>query len=155
MPELKLGIYSAINIYTKAVHRLARMYAPDIQLSLLSGHHSRRVAENTPQMLANAKEWDNTRIYSWIEFDGMMYLQQNGIEGVQQIIGSAQKNSTNGKVNALLFNHWRTAENHITARYAALASLYGAISPDIFYKEYALSLGVAQPETFAKSYNFV
>jgi len=151
VPELKLGIYSAINIYTKAVHRLARMYAPDIELSLLSGHHSRRVAENTPQMLENSKEWDNTRIYSWIEFDGMMYLQQNGIEGIHRIIGSAQENSTNGKVNALLFNHWRTAENHITARYAALASLYGDISPDIFYKDYALSLGIAQPETFARA----
>jgi hypothetical protein len=149
IPPLKIGIYCSISDYLGSLYHLARTYAPDNEIAVLPGHHSQRVFNNTPRFIRNSRDWGHTMIYSWIEFDGMMYTQQNAIEGIHGLIKEAAADAPNNRVNAILFNHWRTAENHITARYAAEATLYGAI-PDIeFYKNYAAKLGIGSPEVFA------
>ncbi len=149
IPPLKIGIYCSVSNYLGSLYHLARTYAPDNEISVLPGHHSQRVYLNTPQFIRNSEDWNHTTIYSWIEFDGMMYTQQNGIDGIKGIVNYAAENAPNNRVNAILFNHWRTAENHITARYAAEATLYGAISDAEFYKNYAAKLGIGSPEVFA------
>jgi hypothetical protein len=148
-PPLKIGIYCSVSEYNSSLYHLARTYAPDNEITVLPGHHSQRVYEYTPQFIRNSEDWDHTMLYSWIEFDGMMYTQQNGIDGIRGIVDYAAENAPNNRVNAILFNHWRTAENHITARYAAEATLYGAIPDTKFYKNYADKLGIGAPEVFA------
>ena len=148
-PPIKIGIYCSVADYTGSLYHLARTYAPDNEITVLPGHHSQRVLINTPKFIRNSEDWDHTMIYSWIEFDGMMYTQQNGIDGIRGIINEAAAKAPNNKVNAILFNHWRTAENHITARYAAEATLSGAIPTSEFYKNYAAKLGIGSPEVFA------
>ena len=149
MPPLKIGIYCSISDYTRSLYHLARTYAPENEIAVLPGHHSQRVCKNTPQFIRNSEDWDHTMIYSWIEFDGMMYTQQNGTDGIRGIVAEAAANAPNNKVNAILFNHWRTAENHITARYAAESTLYGAIPTSEFYQDYASKLGIGSPDVFS------
>ena len=150
IPPLKIGIYCSIPDYTRSLYHLARITVPENEISVLPGHHSRRVAKNTPLFIRNREDWDHTMIYSWIEFDGMMYTQQNGNEGIRGIVKEVAANAPNHRVNAILLNHWRTAENHITARYAAEATLSGAIPTSEFYQNYASKLGIGSPDIFAE-----
>ncbi len=147
--ELKLGIYVAIPEYARPSFYLARQMLPETEIAIMPGHHSSRVNNNTPIVLKNTEDWDKAIIYSWIEFDGMMYLQQNGISGIQSIVNQVKDNTSDHRANAILYNHWRTAENKITARYAAVSGLYGGIEPSAFYKKYAEAYGIKSTDEFA------
>lgn len=48
----------------------------------------------------------------------------------------------------LLFNHWRTAENRTSIRYAAEATLMGGRHREEFYRDYASHLCVKDAEAF-------
>jgi hypothetical protein len=89
-------------------------------------------------------------IYSWIEFDGTMYLFQNALTGIYQLMTLAQEVYGSEPVHAISLNHWRTAENQTCARYAAEVLLKGAIAPENFYREYAASFGIASLENYAR-----
>jgi hypothetical protein len=147
-----LGIYVVIPEYARPAFYLARRYTPPgTQISIMPGHHSLRVKNNTAKVLHTPEDWQQAVIYSWIEFDGMMYIQQNGISGIQSIVQQAVAHTPDGRARAILYNHWRTAENRVTARYAALSGLYGALAPGDFYESYARSLGIAPPASFARA----
>jgi hypothetical protein len=145
---LKIGIYVVIPEYAKAAFHIVRNYAPDLEVAVLPGHHSFNVKNNTPNIIKNVGDWDHSIVYSWIELDGMMYIQQNGIQGIRDIVNQSVHNTTGHRGNAILYNHWRTAENKITARYAAISGLFGAVSPELFYKEYASVNGIVSEDSF-------
>ncbi|MCU7549787.1 hypothetical protein OCK74_11715 [Chitinophagaceae bacterium LB-8] len=149
LPPLKLGIYCT-NKYNVPAYHLARKYLPAGKICIMPAHGSEYVARNVPKVLSDKNDRKNTVIYSWLEFDGMMYLQQNGIKGIYELL-SEQPGISSGGMNTIAFNHWRTAENNITARYAALATIYGAEDPDAFYRNYAQRLGISDPETFSRA----
>lgn len=146
---LKLGIYVVKTEYAVPAYYLARKFAPETEVAILSEHHSLNVSNNIPEIIKNTKDWDKTMAYSWIELDGMMYIQQNGIEGIRSLVNQAVTNSTDHRGNAILYNHWRTAENKITARYSAISGLFGAVAPTVFYKEYAKKNGIVSENNFA------
>jgi len=148
-PPLKLGIY-ATNSYNIPVYHLVRKFAPATEVAILPAHGSANVAKNIPKVIPKENDWNKTMIYSWLEFDGMMYLQQNGIQGIYNLL---QKNklSPDFRFNTMAFNHWRTAENKITARYAALSTLFGAIEPSQFYEDYAKRIGIGSPSSFVNA----
>lgn len=150
LPPLKLGIYST-NQYNVPAYYLARKFFPEGEICIMPAHGSANVAKNTPRILTNDKDWDNTTIYSWLEFDGMMYLQQNGINGIYELMKNRQQKASGKRFNTIAFNHWRTAENEITARYAALATIYGANAPAEFYKSYAKKIGIGASDTFSNA----
>ena len=151
--SLKLGIYVVIPSYAKPAFYLARKFLPETEISLMPGHHSLRVKNNAKVSLVSSEDWGHSIIYSWIEFDGMMFLQQNGISGIKGIVEQAVNNSPGHRGNTILYNHWRTAENRITARYAAISGLYGAVEPSEFYREYAGNLGLEHVDAFVKTMN--
>ncbi len=147
--ELVLGIYVVIPDYARGAWYLARRFSPPgTRISLMPGHHSMRVAANTPLVLRDTSDWHRAILYSWIEFDGMMYIQQNGVSGIHDLL---KETDEKGKVSELLFNHWRTAENRVTARYAAEATLQGPLDPRAFYRDYARKLGILPADTFARA----
>lgn len=146
---LKLGIYVVIPEYAKPAYYLARQFAPETEIAIMPGHHSTRVDNNLPEIVRNEADWDKSIIYTWVELDGMMYIQQNGISGIQNTVKQATENSSDHRANAILFNHWRTAENKVTARYAAMSTLYGHVNPNRFYTEYAEGLGIKPYGDFA------
>ncbi len=151
--DLKLGIYVVIPDYAKPAFYLARKSLPDIEVSIMPGHHSLNVKNNAGISLTTADDWNHAIIYSWIEFDGMMFLQQNGISGINDIVKQAVANTAEHRANAILYNHWRTAENKVTARYAAVSALYGAMDPVDFYRDYAEHYGIKPEDAFAKAMN--
>lgn len=148
---LKLGIYVVISEYATPAYYLARKFAPETEVAILSEHHSLNVKNNIPKIIKNSEDWDKSMIYSWIELDGMMFIQQNGITGIRDIVKQSIENSSDQRGNAILYNHWRTAENKITARYSAISSLYGAVNPETFYKEYAKANGIVSENDFSKA----
>ena len=149
--SLKLGIYVVIPAYAKPAFYLARKALPDTEIALMPGHHSSKVQKNTPVSIITPDDWAHSIIYSWIEFDGMMFLQQNGISGIQSIVKQAVENTPGKRANTILYNHWRTAENKITARYAAESAIYGPVDTKDFYKKYASCYGIVNTEEFAET----
>ena len=127
LPELKLGIYCSVTPYAEGAYRLARLALPDTKICLMSSHGSEGTAQALPAILKTPADLANTEIYSWIEFDGLMYLYQNSIGGNEKMM-----DWLNGKgcVPSILFNHWRTAENRTSARYASEVTLSGHLRAD-------------------------
>ncbi len=148
--ELKIGIYCD-GKYNIPAYYLAKKYAPTTEIAILPSHGSAGVAKHVPNLMKEKGDWDRTDIYSWLEFDGMMFLQQNGIEGIYNLLKYREDGFPDKQINSIAFNHWRTAENKITARYAALSTLYGAIEPAQFYVDYAQRMGISNPGTFARA----
>jgi hypothetical protein len=146
-----LGLYVVNTKYLEACYHLLRKYAPDATYAVLPGHGSTRVARFLPYTDMEKKDWKKTMVYSWLEFDGLMYLQQNGISGIRSLIELAQDINGLDQVQSICFNHWRTAENKVTARYAAESTLLGAEDESSFYTSYAKAYEISNPDNFAKA----
>ncbi len=149
--ETALGIYCVLPEFHPAIFRVVRELLPmDIPFVILPEHSSGRVADALGQIDQSAKDWQRTFIYSWLEFDGTMYLQQNGVPGLERLlIGLGDK------VQGMAFNHWRTAENQLVARYAADACLHGSIPALEYYADYAEALGIGEPEAFSEAHRLM
>jgi hypothetical protein len=149
--SIALGIYCVLPEFHPAIFRVIREYLPqDISFAILPEHSSGRVADAMATVDQPDADWQRTFLYSWLEFDGTMYLQQNGVPGLERLLTNLQ-----GKVQGLAFNHWRTAENQLVARYAAEACLNAAIPTSVFYADYAKALGIGEPAAFAKAHELM
>ena len=144
-PKLSCGVYCAVPAYLKLSVQEMRKLPGDIEFAILAGHGSRRVARNLAEAGLTAGDWARTLVYSWLEFDGIMYLQQNGVHGLRQLF------DTPSLPTGMAFNHWRTAENRVPARYSALATLRGRFPEADFYAEYAAGLEIGEPAAFAEA----
>ncbi|MEI6585890.1 MAG: hypothetical protein WCL56_07380 [Sediminibacterium sp.] len=149
----KIGVYCAMVDYAKAAYRLARVYLPNSEVSIMPGHGSKRVAQNFPIISNSKKDIQKTAIYSWIEFDGLMFTQQNSIEGIENLMQYLNKINGSTQINSILFNHWRTGENITTAKYAATATIEGPIKRKDFYYSYASKLGINQKDQYYTAMN--
>lgn len=150
-PRLVSGVYCAAPDYLSAILELQRELLPDsVEHALLPGHSSGNTAKHMQTTTLLDADWRRLTLYSWIEFDGMMYLQQNGLHGIRQALDYAASYPA-GAPKAMLFNHWRTAENRTCARFAALATLTGQRDEPAFYRAYASSLGIADAEAYVSA----
>jgi hypothetical protein len=89
-------------------------------------------------------------LYSWIEFDGNMYLQQNSVTGARQLLEFAKNLTGEEQVNGIALNHWRTAENRTCIAYAAKAFIRGPIAPEQVYAEYAAVYGIEDIDLYSE-----
>ncbi len=151
--SLKLGIYCTIQPYAAMAYHLVRKYMPSTELTIMPGHGSVRTANNFGKVQATATDLAKTTVFSWIEFDGLMFTQQNPIAGIESLVNDLRNRNKTQQVNAIIFNHWRTAENRTAAKYAALTSLLGPIKRDDFYTSYAKGLGIADTKTYVANMN--
>lgn len=150
LPQLAMGVYCTVRSDHQAIIRLLRRYTPpDVSYALLFDHGNRAVARNLSDLDLTAADWNRSMIYTWIEFDGTVYLLQNALEGIHRLLHLAVATCGNSPVNAISFNHWRTAENRTPARYAAQIMITGLITPAEFYAVYARTLGLAHPQQYA------
>lgn len=141
---LALGVYSTVpTLDSPIVRTVARELPKDTYFMFLPRHSSARVAKCMSHVDVAMLPVDRSTICTWIEFDGTMYLQQNSIPGIYSLLSGVSES-----LSGILFNHWRTAENRITLRYAAETSLYGPIEPQEFYAAYASAHDIQQ-EAFA------
>lgn len=146
-----LGLYVANPEYLESSYHLLSRYAPNASYAVLPGHGSTRVARFLPSTNMKKADWAKTMVYSWLEFDGLMYLQQNGIHGIRNLLEYAEDINGQGSIQSMCFNHWRTAENVVTARYAAEATLQGAIDETAFYSDFAKHYGIESQGNFVKA----
>ena len=147
--SLKLGVYCTIQPYAAMAYYLARKYMPTTEVTIMPGHGSVRTANHFAKVQATASDLAKTTVFSWIEFDGLMFTQQNPIAGIASLVNDLGARNKGQQVNAIIFNHWRTAENRTAAKYAALTSLLGPIKKDDFYTSYAKKIGIADTAAFA------
>ena len=147
--SLKLGVYCTIQPYAAMAYHLVRKYMPSTEVTIMPGHGSVRTANHFAKLQATPSDLAKTTVFSWIEFDGLMFTQQNPIAGIASLSNDLFKRNKGQQVNAIVFNHWRTAENRTAAKYAALTSLLGPIKPDDFYASYAKKLGIGDTASFA------
>lgn len=141
--EYAIGIYSTTVQDLKPGFELMRRIAPpEIHLTVLPAHGARVAVKNLAAIPISPEDLTRTMIYSWVEFDGLMYLQQNPVEGIRQLIEEGKRLSRDKPVFGVCWNHWRTAENRTSIRYSALASIEGPINPEHFYRQYGNTLGI-------------
>lgn len=146
-----LGLYVADPEFLEASFHLLRKYAPEASYAVLPGHGSSRVARYLPYADMKKEDWQKTMVYSWLEFDGIMYLQQNGIRGIRSLIEYGEDMNGLDPLQSICFNHWRTAENRVTARYAAESTLFGAMDEDSFYRHFCETYGIENTTDFTKA----
>lgn len=125
-----------------------RVLPPEVTYSFLPAHGAKAVRDNIAYMDFAGPELQKAMLYSWIEFDGNMYLLQNSCDGIGELIALARQLSAGEPVDGICLNHWRTAENALCIAYAARA-MVSPLSPRDFYREYAARHGIGLPERFA------
>ncbi|HBY53555.1 MAG TPA: hypothetical protein DEH15_14080 [Marinilabiliales bacterium] len=148
--NLKAGIYCSVNAITPAAYRLARLASPKLNITLMPSHGSDGTAEVYNAIVKTKEDAMKTEVYSWIEFDGLMYLQQNSINGNAKLMDNINQ-LENGQQYSLLFNHWRTAENRTSARFASEVTLFGSTNVNEFYRQYADRLGISDKYLYVKA----
>ena len=147
---LCVGVYCPARRLHRAAVPLMRRFVPrGIEYAVLPSYGARAVAECIRAVPMTAEDWARARPYTWLEFDGSMYLQQNAVEGVRRLIAEGRQRLAGKQIPAIGLNHWRTAENRTAFRYAAEAMLAGPVDPKAFYRRYAARLGVARPDDYA------
>ena len=153
--SLKLGIYCSMRKYINAIYHLARTALPHHYIAVMPSHGSEDTAQAFGDFIHRSEDLMLTEMYSWIEFDGLMYQQQNAIFGIGSLL--EQMDSLNGgrQLHSLMFNHWRTAENRTTFRYAAENTLQATSKPDAFYDAYAERLGIADKATYRRAMHLI
>jgi hypothetical protein len=150
-PGLALGVYETGPALKDGLNYL-RQYCPSyIQWSFLPAHGARAVVDAIQDAHFIKEDWQRSIIYTWIEFDGLMYLQQNSVLATQQLLHLAKKSLQDDPVPSIAFNHWRTAENRTALRYASRACLEADFTPEKFYTEYSHALGLADVKLYTEA----
>jgi hypothetical protein len=148
--QLVVGAYITCPDTLRILHALMQRYTPPgVWLSFLPAHGARRAVVNLKQMGFTTESLGRSMLYSWIEFDGNMYLQQNSVTGTKQLLAFAGERMAGDQVAMVALNHWRTAENRTCIAYAARAFIRGPIDPHDFYLEYAKAFGTDDTSSFA------
>ncbi len=149
LPKLTLGVYCTVRSNHAVVLRLLQHYAPpDVSFAFLVDHGGRAVARNLRDLAMPIQDWGRSLIYSWIEFDGTIYLLQNALQGISDLLRLAGNVHGDKPISALAFNHWRSAENRTALRFAAQAMLTGSTVPESFYGDYARAFGIGSIEDY-------
>lgn len=146
--ELQVGLYVTCKETLRVAKEVMnRIFPAELSYSFLPSHGSLAVAEAVEHMEFSNAELQRTMLYSWAEFDGNMYIQQNSCSGIQKLLELCR--STSPSIHGICLNHWRTAENSLTISYAAKASRSFAGTKD-YYRQYAEQQGIADAEAFTQ-----
>jgi hypothetical protein len=150
--EFTIGVYNTTPADVKAAFEsMRRIVPPGMHLSVLPAHGARMAVRNLDGIPLNAEDLARTMLYSWVEFDGLMYLQQNPVEGIRRLIDYQRTLANGAPLYGVCWNHWRTAENRTAIGYAARAMLEGPVAADEFYRGYAAGLGIGNTGAYAEA----
>ena len=152
LPRLVVGIYETHPDNLRPGLAFLREHCPaDITWSFLPAHGATTAVRSMSELDLTAADWQRTRLYSWVEFDGLMYNQQNSLRGSREAVELARAGLNGGQLPGLDFNHWRTAENRMAIRYAAQVCLEPSLTPATFCHDYGQALGVGCLQEFVKA----
>jgi len=152
LPRLAVGIYETLpDNLRPGLEFLRRACPADISWTFLPAHGSTTAVASMSELKLTADDWRRTRMYSWVEFDGLMYNQQNSLRGSKEAVDLALAGLAGDRMVGLDFNHWRTAENRAAIRYAAQVCLDPSVTPAVFCHDYGRALGVGRLPGFVKA----
>lgn len=152
LPRLAVGIYETHPDHLRPGLAFLRQHCPaEITWTFLPAHGATTAVQSMAQLKLTAADWQRTRLYSWVEFDGLMYNQQNSLRGSKEAVDLARAGLNGGQLPGLDFNHWRTAENRAAIRYAAQVCVDPNLTPADFCTEYGQSLGVGRLPEFVRA----
>lgn len=148
---IHIGLYVMCKDTLKILKNIMdRVLPEEVIYTFLPAHGSKAVADNIEFMDFSHKNWQSTLIYSWIEFDGNMYLQQNSCDGIQQLMETAKANLQATSIYGMCLNHWRTAENTFTIAYSAETMIKPTKASE-FYKYYAEVYGIGDVDALSET----
>ena len=147
--EYGLGIYNTTaEDLRRGFETMRRVVPPGVHLTVLPAHGARAAVKNLKAIPITADDVRRTVFYSWVEFDGLMYLQQNPVVGIGQLIEEGRRLSGGAPLYGVCWNHWRTAENRTAIGYAAAAMVDGQVPPQNFYRGYGRALGIGDLDAY-------
>jgi hypothetical protein len=147
--EYGLGIYNTTAEDLKRGFETMRRVVPrDVHLTVLPVHGARVAIKNLKAIPIRTDDVSRTVFYNWVEFDGLMYLQQNPVVGIGQLIEEGRRLSGGAPLYGVCWNYWRTAENRTSIGYAAAAMVEGPIPPQDFYWRYGRALGIGDLDAY-------
>lgn len=150
--QLVVGNYTTDPSSVRLVCKMAAEYLPaEMWYSLMPGYSSRVVADYLGQSQIGKALLARMFLYSWVEFDGYMFMQQFAGSGVYNAITNEQAILGDQPVFGILYNHWRSGENFMSFRYAALASLEEKPTVDAFLGDYAQRAGIKDVAKFTSA----
>ena len=128
----------------------------DQVLGFMPGHSSREVSALMQEVAIKPELLKRTMIYSWVEFDGYMMLQQQATHGFYDLVQQVSQ-STGKPLFGIACNHWRTAPNALSFRYLSRLSFDSKLDPENFFTQTARVLGIipAQSGEFLKAMNTI
>lgn len=149
--QIAIGLYVMSKETLKFLKNIMVSVLPgEVLLTFLPAHGSLAAAENIAFMEFTPEELQRTLLYSWIEFDGNMYLQQNSSKGIEKLLEETSEITSGASIYGICFNHWRTAENEITAGYMSKATAVFMTTRE-YYRMYAEKLGIGSVDTFVRA----
>lgn len=149
--RIAIGLYVMSKETLRVLKNIMVSVLPEeVLLTFLPAHGSVAVAKNIEFMRFTEAELQRTMIYSWIEFDGNMYLQQNGNRGIELLLKQTAETTGGKSVYGMCFNHWRTEENELVVGYLAKASVRFETS-EAYYRDCARAMGIPKRELFAEA----
>jgi len=150
-PKLTVGVYETGSTLKGALEYMRAHSPKDIAWTFMPAHGARAVAAALKTMEVTGDDWKRMGIHSWVEFDGLMYCQQNSLIGAKQLVDLAESKLGGAQIPAIDFNHWRTAENRTSIQYAAELCVNGKLTPAEFYKQYASELKLGKAAEYSKA----
>lgn len=145
--DMQVGLYVTCRETLRAAKEVMdRIFPADLVYTFLPSHGAKAVADTIEYMNLSNEDLQRTMLYSWVEFDGNMYLQQNSCGGIQRLMDVCRAAAPDSIYGAC-FNHWRTAENSVTISYAA-ETTRSYVPADRCYLQYAEDHGIGSPEGF-------
>jgi hypothetical protein len=147
--EYAIGYYSTEPRRLKPGFELMRRIVPsDVHSAVIPSHGARAAIYSLKRIPVTGADLRHTMVYSWTEFDGLIYTQQNPVTGVRMLLQHGRRLLGDTPMYGICWNHWRTAENRTALRYAAVATIEGPLDPRRFYRHYAAALGIGNPDEY-------
>lgn len=137
---ISCGLYMITrNVWRYLTPVIEAIVPADVRFTALSTYGARWVAEYLGAADFSPAFLRRTRIYTWCEFDGMMFQQQNHCTGLKACVDLACRFGSGRNAAGLLANHWRNAENEDSISYLAAAAWSG-VAPDAFHARHLAAL---------------
>ncbi len=150
--QLAVGNYALEEKMVRAVVKFAEEYLPkDVWYTLMPGHSSRVVADNFVASQMSEQLLARTVLYSWLEFDGYMCLQQFACSGFIKALDQARQINGGKPMHGLVANHWRTGENFMSLRCLDELSFNSGLTQKSYVDSFAKAAGITDAAAFEKA----
>ncbi len=146
---MQVGLYVTCRETLRVAKELMnRIFPAELTYTFLPSHGAKAVADTISYMDFSKEDLQRSLLYSWIEFDGNMYLQQNSCGGIQQLMEVCRDISPDS-IYGVCYNHWRNAENSLTISYAAETSR-SYVSAQDYYRQYSRDFHIGKEDAFVE-----